>query len=144
VLVVADRTAVTPELADVLRARVERSPATFHVLVTNPAAAAEITDAERARHHAEGERILALTLPFVERVVGGGVSGSVSTRHDPMDAIEDALHDGDFQEIVLSTLPRHLTRRLHLDLPRRVEHLGLPTTTVQATDAAAPTGSTAA
>ena len=49
-----------------------------------------------------------------------------------MDAIEEALHDGDFHEIVLSTLPHNLTRWLHLDLPQRVEHLGLPVTTVTA------------
>jgi uncharacterized membrane-anchored protein len=130
VLVVADRTAVTPDLADALRARAERGPATFHVLVTNPAAAAEVTDDERERHLAEGGRILSLTLPFVEQAVGDHVTGSASVRHDPMDAIEEALHDGEFHEIVLSTLPHGMTRWLHLDLPRRVEHLGLPTTVV--------------
>ena len=49
-----------------------------------------------------------------------------------MDAIEEALHDGDFHEIILSTLPRHVSRWLHADLPRRVAHLGLPVTTVVA------------
>jgi uncharacterized membrane-anchored protein len=132
VLVVADRTAVTPELAEALQTRAERGPATFHVLVANPAATAEVTERERREHIDEGERILALTLPFVEQTVGAPVTGSVSTRHDPMDAIEDALHDGEFHEIVLSTLPHHLTHWLHLDLPSRVEHLGLPTTVISA------------
>jgi uncharacterized membrane-anchored protein len=130
VLVAVDRTAITPELVDVLGERAQRSPATFHVLVANPAATAELTEHERERHHDEGERVLALTLPFVEQAVGGPVTGSVSIRHDPMDAIEEALHDGDFHEIVLSTLPHNVTRWLHIDLPHRVAHLGLPTRTV--------------
>jgi hypothetical protein len=49
-----------------------------------------------------------------------------------MDAIEEALRGGDFDEIILSTLPRSVSRWLHMDLPRRVEHLGLPVTTVTA------------
>jgi uncharacterized membrane-anchored protein len=132
VLVVADHTAVTPELADALRTRVQTGPATFHVLVANPAPSAEVTEHERKRHHEEGERVLDLTLPFVARAVGAHISGSVSIRHNPMDAIEEALHDGDFHEIILSTRAHSVTHWLHLDLPRKVEHLGLPTTTIVA------------
>jgi hypothetical protein len=47
-----------------------------------------------------------------------------------MDAIEETLFASDFDEIILSTLPRSLSRWLHMDLPRRVAHLGLPVTTV--------------
>ena len=130
VLVVADHTAVTPELADALRARVQQGPAKFHVLVANPAASAEVTEHERKRHHDEGERVLDLTLPFLARAVGANMTGTVSVRHNPMDAIEEALRDGEFHEIILSTRPHSVTHWLHLDLPRRVEHLGLPTTTI--------------
>jgi uncharacterized membrane-anchored protein len=137
VLVAVDRTAVTPELVEVLRERAQRSPATFHVLIANPAARAEVTEHERERHHEDGERVLALSLPFVEKAVESTVSGSVSIRHDPMDAIEEALHDGDFHEIVLSTLPHSVTQWLHIDLPHRVAHLGLPTQTVTAGQARA-------
>jgi hypothetical protein len=51
-----------------------------------------------------------------------------------MDAIEETLHDADCDEIILSTLPRAVSRWLHIDLPRRVAHLGLPVTTVVAQD----------
>jgi hypothetical protein len=56
----------------------------------------------------------------------------VSIRHDPMDAIEETLPTGNFDEIMLSTLPHHVSRWLHIDLPRRLAHLGLPVTTVTA------------
>ena len=51
-----------------------------------------------------------------------------------MDAsrIEETLRDRAFDEIILSTLPPTVSRWLHLDLPHRVAHLGLPLTTVVA------------
>ena len=78
----------------------------------------------------EGERILERAIPLMEEAAHRPVDGSVSVRHDPMDAIEEALVSEAFDEIILSTLPRSVSRWLHLDLPRRVEHLGLPVTTV--------------
>jgi hypothetical protein len=77
--------------------------------------------------------VLALALPLIAAAAGGApVDGTVSRRHDAMDAIEEAIYDGDFDEIILSTLPRGVSRWLHLDLPHRVAHLGLPLTTVVA------------
>jgi uncharacterized membrane-anchored protein len=137
VLVVAHRTAATPALLDAIRARAAEGPAGFHLLVPNPADHAEVTDAEREKAHTEGEHVLALALPLIDQAGGNHASGSVSIRHDPMDAIEEALHDGDFHEIILSTLPRSVSRWLHVDLPSRVEHLGVPVTTVVAEERAA-------
>jgi hypothetical protein len=51
-----------------------------------------------------------------------------------MDAIEGILMVSEFDEIILSTLPRSVSRWLHMDLPRRVAHLGLPVTTVIASE----------
>ena len=51
-----------------------------------------------------------------------------------MDAIEEALDGADFHEIILSTLPASVSRWLHADLPHRVAHLGLPLTTVTASE----------
>ena len=76
--------------------------------------------------------MLALALPLIEQAVGLSTEGTVSVRHDPLDAIEEIVHDGDFHEIIISTLPQHVSRWLHADLPRRAEHLGLPVTTVTA------------
>ena len=137
VLVVAHRTAATPALLEAIRARAAQGPAGFHLLVPNPAEHAEVTAAEREKAHTEGEHVLALALPLIDQAAGEHATGSVSIRHDPMDAIEETLHDGDFQEIILSTLPRSVSRWLHVDLPSRVEHLGVPVTTVVAEERAA-------
>jgi hypothetical protein len=133
VLIVANKTATTPSLLDAVRARAAASPAAFFLLVPNQAPHAEITDAERRRHHADAGHVVERALPLLTASAGGPVEGSVSSRHDAMDAIEEALHDGEFHEIILSTLPRHLSEWLRMDLPSRIEHLGIPVTTVTAT-----------
>jgi hypothetical protein len=120
VLVVAHKTAATPALLQAVRQRAQRGPCFFHLLVPSPGPRGAI----------DGEQVLAPALPLLEEAGHRPVTGSVSARHDPMDAIEETLHDGDFDEIILSTLPRSVSRWLHIDLPRRVAHLGLPVTTV--------------
>jgi uncharacterized membrane-anchored protein len=132
VLVVARTTAPTPALLDAIRARVARGPARFHLLIPNPAAHAELTEAERERHHVEGEHLLELALPLIDQAAGTPTEGTVSGRHDPMDAIEETLREGDFHEVIVSTLPHGVSRWLHTDLPSRVAHLGLPVTTIVA------------
>ena len=144
VLVVAHRTAATPALLEAIRDRASRGPATFHLLVPNPFLADwhPVHTARHEREHvAQAEQTLALALPLYEDAAGAPVDGSVSIRHDPMDAIEEALRRADYDEIILSTLPRSVSRWLHLDLPHRVAHLGLPLTTVIARDRAAITTS---
>jgi uncharacterized membrane-anchored protein len=130
VLVVAHRTAATPALLEAIRERAARGAAAFHLLVPNPAEHAEVTEHERHRKHTEAEHVLALALPLIDQAAGGEADASVSIRHDPMDAIEETLQQGKFDEIILSTLPRSVSRWLHVDLPHRISHLGLPVTTV--------------
>jgi uncharacterized membrane-anchored protein len=47
-----------------------------------------------------------------------------------MDAIEEMLHDEPFDELIVATAPHHVESRLHVDLPHRAAHLGLPVTAV--------------
>jgi hypothetical protein len=137
VLVVAHKTAATPALLDAIGERAERGPARFHLLVPNPHMPGWLPSELAHPHVSEGEQVLALALPLIEKAAAGcPVDGSVSPRHDPMDAIEEALHGADFDEIILSTLPRAVSRWLHIDLPHRVAHLGLPLTTVVAHEGA--------
>jgi uncharacterized membrane-anchored protein len=130
VLVVAHEAASTPALLHAIRARASEGATSFHLLIPNRSEHAELTETERERRHRDGERKLAQALPLVKAAAGGAATGSVSDRHDPMDAIEEALHGGSFHEIILSTLPHDLSHWLHVDLPQRLRHLGLPVTTV--------------
>ena len=124
VLVVANRTAATQALLDAIRARVERDGAVyFHLLVPKSPG---------------GQGVVDRAVPLIEAAAHRPATGSVSRRPDPMDAIEEALHDGDFDEIILSTLPPHLSRWLRMDLPSRVAHLGLPLTLVVGEDVRRP------
>jgi len=135
ILIVAHRTAATPALLAAISERVARGPAYFHLLVPNPAQGDwHPLHPERQQKIKEAELVLATAIPLIEEAARRPTDGSVSIRHDPMDAIEEAVHRGDFDEIILSTLPVGLSRWLHMDLPRRVAHLGLPVTTVVADD----------
>jgi hypothetical protein len=129
VLVVAHQTATTPALLDAISDRAQRGPVFFHLLVPSPSQV-EWPAAKARQARAEARAVLERALPVIEAAAHRPTTGSVSIRHDPMDAIEEAILDGDFDEIILSTLPPGVSRWLHIDLPRRVAHLGLPLTTV--------------
>jgi hypothetical protein len=134
ILVVTDRVEATPALLDSIRGRAARGPAEFHVLVPNPAPAEwHPTHPERHDKLTEAGAVLARVLPLIEEAAGAPVDGVVSIRHDPMDAIEETLHTGPgprFDEIILFTTPHRIESWLHIDLPHRVAHLGLPVMTV--------------
>jgi len=53
------------------------------------------------------------------------VTGHVGDAN-PLAAVADALHLRGFDEIILSTLPRRVSRWLRLDLPSKVRALEVP------------------
>ena len=62
--------------------------------------------------------------------LGIPAEGDLGGAH-PLEAIEKALADHEFDEIIVATLPRHLSRWLRADLPHRAERrFGLPVTTI--------------
>jgi hypothetical protein len=131
ILVVTDHPSATPELVEAIRKRVERGTAQFRVLVPNPAPAEwHPLHPERHTKAEEAEGILARALPDIARAAGASVTGTVSIRHDPMDAIEGVLFDEPFDEIIILQRPHGIMQLLHLDLSHRVAHLGLRVTTV--------------
>ena len=131
VLVVANRTAATPALLAAVRERAERGPARFTLLVPNTSSGLERLADPEDHDNSEAQGTLELALPLLEEAVGGEVTGMVGS-HDPLDAIQDAVNLHGFDEIILSTLPKRVSRWLHLDLPSKLNGLGLPVTTITA------------
>jgi hypothetical protein len=141
VLVVAHRTAATPALLDAVRNRAARSPTTFTLLVPNSAHGLHrVVDPEDQEEN-EAQTVLDLALPLLEEAAGGHVEGLIGDP-EPLNAIQDAVNLHGFDEIIISTLPTRVSRWLRLDLPSKVEGLGLPVTTVTAKDRAAATSAT--
>jgi hypothetical protein len=131
VLIVTDLSAATPALVRAVRERALRDPAVFRVLVPNPAPA-EWHPLHPGRHREVdvAERVLLRALPPLQDAADAAIRGRVSLRHDPVAAVEEMLLDEPFDEIMVSVRPHAVERWLHVDLARRLEHLGLPVTAV--------------
>lgn len=131
VLVLTDTVEPAPALLEAIRARAASGDVRFRVVVLNPARAeVHLLHPERHEKAAQAEAVLHRTLPDVAAAAGGHVVGSVSVRHDPMDAIEETLHSEPIEEIMLHVAGHGLATRLHQDLPHRLRRLGLPITVV--------------
>ncbi len=131
ILVLEERPTPSPQLLAAIRDRAERGPAQFRVVVPNPAAAeVHLLHPERHEKAAVAERILRDAIPAFEAAAGSGVIGTVSVRHDPMDAVEDVLFNEPIDEIILSVTTHTIARWLHQDLQARLAHYGLPITTI--------------
>ena len=133
VLVVANRTAGSAELLEALKARAAQGPAKFHLLV--PSTPHGVTCA--ADMHAGGDEAEAHVRAAVGRLRAEGLEvddGKVGDP-DPVAAVEDAVNFKEFDEIIVSTLPVHLSKWLKVDLPHRVERAtGKPVTHVIASE----------
>jgi hypothetical protein len=131
VLVIANRTADSPDLIAALRRRLGEKGTSFTLLV--PAVphglswaadmkagwSAAITRAEVA-----SQRMRASGIALEEVVVGDP---------DPFAAAGDVLHGGDFGEVIVSTLPRSISNWLRLGLADRLRRaFEIPVTQVSA------------
>ena len=117
ILVVANRTASTPRLLKEVGRRARAGPATFALLIPD------------APNRKAADWTLEAAIPLLEREARGKVEGLVGGP-DPFDAVERAIHEGDFDEIIVSTLPKKRSKWLRRDLIRQIERLGLPVTAV--------------
>jgi len=122
ILIVANRTAATPALIETVRKRASEGACRFTLLVPRT-----FWDADTE----ESAITLELAIPLLEEAAGSHVEGLLGDS-DPYVAVTAALEQGDYDEIVISTLPARVSHWLHLDLPARVQRLGLPVTVVTA------------
>jgi hypothetical protein len=120
ILVVASRTADSQELHAALVERNAQGPITGTLLAP---AAWEVTDPHGGR-----ESALRRLRAAAEQLSGAGIEmQTVCGAPDPLEAVEAIWDPKQFDEVIVSTLPEHLSRWLRIDLPRRVEQLtGLP------------------
>ena len=149
-LVVANQTLQGAELREELRKRISAGPCSFFVIVPDtkaaqydPVAAGGVlpraghvvvgdvlvrpaTDEEATAQARERLRLMLAGLAAMGAAVEGDL-GSFS----PLEAIEKVCADHQFDEIIVTTLPRHVSRWLRADLPHQAERrFRLPVTTI--------------
>jgi GABA permease len=149
-LVVANRTLQAAELREELRERVSAGPCSFFVIVPDttaaqydPVAAGGVlpqpgmwwwatyyarpaTDEEAT---AQARQRLGVMLDGLA-ALGVPVEGDLGSA-DPLEAIEQACADRQFDEIIVTTLPQRVSRWLRAGLPHQAERRsGLPVTTI--------------
>ncbi|HEX3042742.1 MAG TPA: hypothetical protein VHP56_11705 [Solirubrobacterales bacterium] len=137
VLVVANRTADSPDLIEALCRRAAEEPTRFTLLVPAvPHGLAWAADMKAGwseaalRAERAGGRIRGAGLELEEVIVGDP---------DPFAAVGDALHARRFDEVVVSTLPRTISGWLAVRLPARLRRtVDLPVTEVNAQPLAQP------
>jgi len=133
VLVVANRTAESEELQQALRDRAAKGDSPKFTLVVPSAhglakAANPDEEAPDAQKHVDNS-VARL------REAGLDVDGRLGDP-DPVAAVQDAHNTGSFDELIVSTLPTHLSKWLRVDLPRKAAHAtGLPVTHVVGSEA---------
>jgi hypothetical protein len=117
ILVVANRTAATPRLLDELRRRAQAGPCEFALLIPEQGGRAPADWGPGS------------ALPLLRRASRSPVEG-LTCGDDAYTAVARAVRDGGFDEIIVSTLPRRMSKWLRRDLIRRVQGLGLPVTAI--------------
>lgn len=131
VLVVAHQTAATQPLLDAVRERAQRGQAKFHLVVPRqPHGMHKVVDPQDAGDD-EAQHVLDAALPKLSEAAGAQVTGNLGDC-EPLMAIHDAVNLGNYQEIIISTLPLGVSRWLKLDLVSKARGLGLPVTHVLA------------
>jgi hypothetical protein len=127
ILVVANKTAESPELLEALKSK---GPEHQYVLVV-PASGGVLekaADPDAAREHTQPHLDAALEKLRAEGLTVEGTIGD----SDPVAAVQDAVNFAEFDEIVISTLPLRASKWLKLDLPSKAQRAsGLPVTHIE-------------
>jgi hypothetical protein len=135
VLVVAHKTAATPQLIEAVRERARRGPCAFTLLVPNSASGLHRLIDPEDKDADAATAVLERAVPRLSEAAGSPVESLVGDA-DPVAAVHDAINLQGFDEVIISTLSVRMSRWLKLDLPSKVSGMGLPVTTVTSPDGA--------
>lgn len=133
VLIVAHKTAATQPLLRAVRARAQRGPCMFTLLIPNPAHGLHKVVDPEDQGAGEARAVLDRALPALSEAAGAPVEGILGDA-DPTAAVHDAINLRGFDEVIVSTLSPRISRWLKLDLPSKVAGMGLPVATVTPAD----------
>lgn len=130
VLIVANRTAVTPTLLEAVRARARQGAARFHLVVPVTAHDFTASSTPTAAGVAEAREKLDVALPWLSAATEEAVTGAIGDAN-PVAAIQDAMQLERIDEIIISTLGRRVSRWMRLDVVTKARNLGVPVTHVE-------------
>ncbi len=133
ILVVANRTAECEELQQALKERAAKGDdPKFTLIVPSAHGLAKAANPDQEIPEAQGHVDNGVAKL---REAGLDVDGRLGDP-DPVAAVQDAHNAGTYDEVIVSTLPTHLSKWLRVDLPHKAAHAtGLPVTHVVGSEA---------
>ncbi len=112
-LIVANLTASTPFLLQEVKRLASERPTSFSLLIPN------------SQQDSGADWSIATATKLIGRAAGANVDGHVGGQ-DAFESIKAEIAGGQYDDILISTLPKRRSEWLRKDLPTRVETLGLP------------------
>jgi hypothetical protein len=116
-LIVANQTLTSESLREAITARLADGPIRTHVVVPLSPVGGRLTWDEQESRSVAQDRLDEVLGRL--REMGAEADGEVGDR-DPVMAVKDALRGRDVDEVIVSTLPKGLSRWLGEDVPSRL------------------------
>jgi hypothetical protein len=126
-LIVANQTLTSQSLTDAIKARLADGPVRTHVVVPLSPVDRKLTWDETESRRVAQERLDEVIGRL--REMGAEADGEVGDR-DPVMAVRDALRGREVDEVIVSTLPKGMSRWLGEDVPSRLRDAVPVTVTV--------------